>query len=108
MYYECKVLITTIFSSFLIYPVSALVLFLLGKIFKEKLEYSKSLIAALITIGISLVFGFFVYLISAIFQYELRLVTVLIVAIGIISFVVNLGLDSTITKFSLGLNRSVY
>ena len=102
-YYESIILITTIFSSLLAFPVSALVLFLLGNIFKEKLGFGKSLIAALIITGVSLVFGFFVYLTDAIFQYELGLVTVLSVAIGIISFVVNLTLHLTIPKFLFGL-----
>ncbi len=103
LHHEGIVLITTIFSSLLIFPVSALVLFLLGNIFKEKLGFGKSLIAALITTGVSLVFGFFVYLIDAIFQYEFGLVTFLSVVIGIISFVVNLTLHLTVPRFLFGL-----
>ena len=98
-YYENIILITTIFSSLLAFPVSALVLFLLGNIFKEKLGFGKSLIAALIITGVSLLFGFFSYLINSIFQYELWIVTSLSVAVGIISFVLNLALHITIPKF---------
>ena len=75
-------------------PLSALVLFLVGKIFKEELGYGKSLIAALISPVVGILISLPNSLISS---------PVLMIVIGVISFLIGGAVHLTVPKFIFGL-----